>query len=301
MSGKSAHNHSAIAYCQRGCPEFRDRPAGRAVETTGMRLIRAERRRQIDAEGYSPQHDAEHGRSPLERAASCYEQARFGWRWAASHWPWRPEDFKPRDRISNLIRAGALYLAALDLPESPETTMVIRQTDDLVRSLNHVVAELDATLATADSVSSAEVLREAARDYREHVHDETRPGSLARGIGDDACAWLEQRADLMGDTVVDQTCAIEWGVQFDDGEVWSASKAAALWLSEGHDERPLLVVREDAIDGEWQEAAAQPADTEATRQVEVKFCGWGCGPGHTTDEHVGPIPDRVRATGGDRG
>lgn len=40
-------------------------------------------------------------------------------------------------------------------------------------------------------------LREAAQGYREHVHDETRPGSLDRRIGDDACAFLERRADLL--------------------------------------------------------------------------------------------------------
>jgi hypothetical protein len=112
-------------------------------------LIVAERGRQIEAEGYTPEHDAEHGRASLARAAIEYEYARFGWRWPSVFWPWDKAAFKPRDRVNNLIRAGALYLAALDLPEPERPLWSVDRTEHLRRSLERVTTELDATLDAA--------------------------------------------------------------------------------------------------------------------------------------------------------
>lgn len=80
--------------------------------STGRELIEAERRRQVDEEGYGVEHDR--GRAPqLARAGGCYR-----WRGdfvkAVGMWPWAPKYWKPKNRRSNLIRAGALYLAAAD-------------------------------------------------------------------------------------------------------------------------------------------------------------------------------------------
>lgn len=80
-------------------------------------LIRAERQRQIDKEGWSIAHDAEHTDGALLTAAIAY--LHFGTSKAEPlnakgipvNWPWEDEWFKPKERISNLVRAGALCLA----------------------------------------------------------------------------------------------------------------------------------------------------------------------------------------------
>jgi hypothetical protein len=81
------------------------------------KLIRAERQRQIDKEGWSCEHDAEHTDGALLTAANVY--LRFGTdnpepvneRGIPGSWPWEDDWFKPKDRKSNLVRAGALCLA----------------------------------------------------------------------------------------------------------------------------------------------------------------------------------------------
>jgi hypothetical protein len=56
----------------------------------------------------------------LARAAHCYERG------SSAGWPWRQERWQPGDRKTNLVRAGALYLAEYDrlraLPEGAVRT-----------------------------------------------------------------------------------------------------------------------------------------------------------------------------------
>ena len=102
---------------------------------TGAQRIAAERRRQIDREGYTPEHDQYHDGGELLDAAQEYLAiADFNRRYpegpmtrdqaldiqdlhgfAASRWPWAREDFKPSaDPIPNLVKAGALIAAEID-------------------------------------------------------------------------------------------------------------------------------------------------------------------------------------------
>lgn len=88
---------------------------------TGLDLIAAERRRQVEVEGYTSDHDAEHGSDALARAAACYAtpaQAR-PLTSITRLWPWHPVDWKPMpgDRRRELVKAGALIAAALDALE----------------------------------------------------------------------------------------------------------------------------------------------------------------------------------------
>lgn len=88
------------------------------ITASGADLIAAERRRQVEVEGYTADHDAEHGSWALLQAGLAYElDGATGHLPGAvpTRWPWTRESWKPRDPISNLIRAGALYLAAADL------------------------------------------------------------------------------------------------------------------------------------------------------------------------------------------
>ena len=91
----------------------------------GVKQIGAERQRQIDIEGWTPEHDAEHDGDDLALAALAYVMP--GWR--RNHWrmpepDWAPGWFKPTpdDRARELIKAGALIAAAIDRLTEAEAT-----------------------------------------------------------------------------------------------------------------------------------------------------------------------------------
>lgn len=85
-------------------------------EADGAALIAAERQRQIDAEGYTPEHDWHHSRQEFVDAAEAYLTHASGM--AASEcllgWPWDAPSFKPSDTRRDLVKAGALIAAAID-------------------------------------------------------------------------------------------------------------------------------------------------------------------------------------------
>ena len=81
-------------------------------QMTGQQLIAAERQRQIDAEGWTPEHDDQHGAQVLELAALCYRDAAGDDSAQPAQWPWDTGWWKPKSRKRNLERAGALYQAS---------------------------------------------------------------------------------------------------------------------------------------------------------------------------------------------
>lgn len=93
---------------------------------TGADLIAYERARQIEKEGWSESHDDDHADASLLAAAECYiAHARFAIRQqpyapvdrgdgAPVGWPWHANDYKPKDPMRNLVRAGALIAAEID-------------------------------------------------------------------------------------------------------------------------------------------------------------------------------------------
>ena len=84
----------------------------------GADLIREERRRQIEQEGYNDMHDRHHTPQVLCRAAIGYalheDPSKLVADAAANLWPWSNEFWKPKDQLRNLVRAGALIAAAID-------------------------------------------------------------------------------------------------------------------------------------------------------------------------------------------
>lgn len=82
--------------------------------------VSVERRRQVEAEGWSPEHDDEHADGSLAKAAACYA---VGYRIHASNgedglrpawvWPHRWE-WNPADRRRELVKAGALIVAEIE-------------------------------------------------------------------------------------------------------------------------------------------------------------------------------------------
>lgn len=92
---------------------------------TGLELIKEERQRQIEKEGWTAEHDSHHTNGELAAAAICYwtpEEKRvyqtssfFGieGNYAPVEWPWENSWWKPSpdDRVKELKKAGALYMA----------------------------------------------------------------------------------------------------------------------------------------------------------------------------------------------
>ncbi len=91
----------------------------------GVALIAAERSRHFSEEGWTSSLDDEQKNGELAEAAACYAlyavtQTRLGFNPQGTppdvlaHWPWEEHAWKPRHRIRNLVRAGALIAAEID-------------------------------------------------------------------------------------------------------------------------------------------------------------------------------------------
>lgn len=103
--------------------------------------IGAERARQMLSEGWTPEHDDGHDAGEMARAASAYvlhaepttefklapvmtetgvrseDDPRYiqtGHRSVPKIWPWQGQWWKPKDRRSDLVRAGALLVAEIE-------------------------------------------------------------------------------------------------------------------------------------------------------------------------------------------
>ena len=81
--------------------------------------VLAERLRQVDGEGWTPEHDDQHRDCELAAAASSYAIAAvspraFGENNPPALWPWVKEWWKPTNRRRMLVKAGALILAEIE-------------------------------------------------------------------------------------------------------------------------------------------------------------------------------------------
>jgi hypothetical protein len=109
-------------------------------EMTGAEIITAERQRQVEEEGWTPEHDDKWGEGELVNAAVCYAQfaywgcvcngevrnmIRREWKPGyvhirGEHWPFDASWWKPacgndiNGRILELAKAGALIAAEID-------------------------------------------------------------------------------------------------------------------------------------------------------------------------------------------
>lgn len=99
----------------------------------GVALIAAERKRQVESEGWTPEHDDVHEMGELPAAAMCYAaecveedivQVADEY-FASDWWPWDASWWKPSDDpIRNLVKAGALIAAEIDRLQRKEATHV---------------------------------------------------------------------------------------------------------------------------------------------------------------------------------
>lgn len=102
-----------------------------ALYSDAARDVLAERKRQVEKEGWTPEHDDQHETGELARAAGLYALiagsdattyrnavSKYGLNDYASAamklWPWDASWWKPSDRRRDLVKAGALILAEIE-------------------------------------------------------------------------------------------------------------------------------------------------------------------------------------------
>lgn len=92
-----------------------------APADSGTGMIGYERLRQFKEEGFDDKHDdTPEAEGSLLMAALCYaKEGSTDWSGTQLYeprtgWPWDRKWWKPRDRITNLVKAGALIAAEID-------------------------------------------------------------------------------------------------------------------------------------------------------------------------------------------
>ncbi|EPG3313509.1 hypothetical protein L4Q78_001714 [Pseudomonas aeruginosa] len=105
--------HSAIAAMLAAAP-------GKEVPQAWLD-VQAERRRQVEAEGWAPEHDDQHADGQMAVAAGYYALAcgfpherDIALGHVPQYWPWDARWWKPKDARSNLVRSCALALAEIE-------------------------------------------------------------------------------------------------------------------------------------------------------------------------------------------
>lgn len=99
-------------------------PEGVNGDLLALDEIAAERRRQVEVEGWTPDHDDEHWNGELSNAAACYAQrAPYGVEGSTEQdrlpgppegWPWEGRWWKTADPRRMLIKAAALIVAEIE-------------------------------------------------------------------------------------------------------------------------------------------------------------------------------------------
>lgn len=117
--------------------------------STGLKLIARERARQITKEGWSTRHDDWHRTGELRRAGECYFNlsASTGPKdQPPAPWPWDKKDWKPKSRLRNLIRAGALFMAEAERLERLGDSSEARAMRGWAETAAKVIDKLEASL-----------------------------------------------------------------------------------------------------------------------------------------------------------
>lgn len=116
-AAKEGERHARI-YLVGKAAGLAERAAAPAELSAAARDVLAERRRQVEQEGWTPAHDDQYDGGELSLAASCYAVAGDGPHppqfLAPRDWPWDYEWWKPTDDRRNLVKAGALILADIE-------------------------------------------------------------------------------------------------------------------------------------------------------------------------------------------
>lgn len=165
--------------------------------------VLAERRRQIEVEGWTPEHDDEYDAGELSDAAGCYalvasipEEHRP--RSVPRFWPlqWRVNWWKPTTQRRDLVKAGALILAEierLDRAAAPEAKAVPASAPE------GSVVQTVARIMNFDLIKQRDILMEAITSIRslsaEHPKDPVACSIAAHQIAESALLAAAPKPD----------------------------------------------------------------------------------------------------------
>lgn len=91
------------------------RAAGGDILSLAINDVIAERNRQVNAEGWTPEHDDNYHESELSDAAACYALHAHNQGFPTpAHWPWDYDWWKQTNPRRDLVKAGALILAEIE-------------------------------------------------------------------------------------------------------------------------------------------------------------------------------------------
>lgn len=149
----------------------------------GHRRIAAERHRQVQVEGYSPEHDDEHSIVELWDAACAYTYC------DPRAWPWEPGGFKlGPTRVRELEKAGALFLALAEFAQ--------RRADAAAESIGALLGSGERGVEQHTAcVPADKVIVHADIDGRLHVSTLVRERNEARGRVAELEAGITNLAD----------------------------------------------------------------------------------------------------------
>lgn len=158
-----------------------------------LAAIAAERRRQIEVEGWTAEHDDTHFSGELADAAACYAAGgrlrapvKPGSDSFVPLWPWSLSWWKQSDRLRDLIKAGALIVAEIERinrAEGRSALPALDPRDALIKELAD---------ALQDSIESSMGRELRARDLPREWH---RAQSVLKGAG---ASFQERNAEWMG-------------------------------------------------------------------------------------------------------
>ena len=128
---------------------------------TGIQLITEERARQINAEGWTPEHDDRHANHELQRAAESYLlSARYTLAGFRSFrppvmWPWDKQWWKPSEPLRDFTKSGALWMAEIDrlkrLGESYHFPTILKNLANRVKQCAREIDQLNAKPSNVES------------------------------------------------------------------------------------------------------------------------------------------------------
>ena len=166
------------------------------VRYPAKNLVLMERLRQLSEEGFNHRHDALYEQDELARAAAVYalptsHRTRI---FTDNTWPWTNQGLKsnPNDRVTDLIKAGALIIAELDKrrremlsgSNKPQSA-VPEQSEGRARTSSQTAKELG--LRIDQLISRVSVLRKVDVDDKITDHcqaEESVLNATAAGYGD---------------------------------------------------------------------------------------------------------------------
>lgn len=121
---------------------------------SGIERIAAERHRQQVSEGWTPEHDDQHGNGEMAKAACCYawiaaqtNELRDVFRDPPPLWPigWADSWWKPTTPLRDLAKAGALIAAEIDRLLRIEAIEDARRADDRTHEPDKAIGAPPAT------------------------------------------------------------------------------------------------------------------------------------------------------------